>query len=190
MTWEEEQLLRRYLARHGEIEGVVDADGFGAWYRLRYCDRDGNVNPCNKDGQLLFTDPEGDGEYKHTLYLARVWERRYHEGYQAALDDSRRAAVGYEVGAEGAEGALAGRREMTVHLSGPGHKIIADDEGSPHVFVHCDVYVSLADAIDGRKYIQAVSQDRELQVIGGPVCQTCAVIELTAFVLERTDVVG
>ena len=76
---------------------------------------------------------------------------------------------------------------MPVHLSGPAHKIIVDDEGGPHVFVHCDVYVTLADVIDGRRYLQAVSQSRELEVIGRPVCQTCAIIELTAFVLECTD---
>ena len=76
---------------------------------------------------------------------------------------------------------------MPVHLSGPGHRIIVDDEGAPHVFVHCDVYVALADAVDGRKYIEAVSQSRELEVIGRPVCQTCAIIELTAFVLDHSD---
>ena len=79
---------------------------------------------------------------------------------------------------------------MPVHLSGPGHKVIIDDEGTPNVFVHCDVYVALADAIDGRKYIAAVEQSRELEVIGRPVCQTCAVIELTAFVLHSSDLHG
>ena len=77
---------------------------------------------------------------------------------------------------------------MPVHLSGPGHKIIVDDEGAPHVFAHCDVYVALADAIDGRKYIAAIEQSRNLEVIGRAVCQTCAVIELTAYVLETSQV--
>ena len=79
---------------------------------------------------------------------------------------------------------------MPVHLSGPGSKIIVDDEGTPHVFVHCDVYVSLQDAVDGRKYIAVVSQSRELEVTGLPVCQTCAVIELTAFVLDSAELIG
>ena len=79
---------------------------------------------------------------------------------------------------------------MPVHLSGPGHKIIYDDGGDPFVFVYCDVYVALADALDGRKYIAAVSQSREIQVIGRPVCQTRAVIEVTAYVLEMSQAAG
>ena len=79
---------------------------------------------------------------------------------------------------------------MPVHLCGPGHKIIVDDEDKPYVFVHCDVYVALSDAIDGRKYISAIAQSRELELIGRPVCQTCAVIALTAYVLETCDISG
>ena len=78
---------------------------------------------------------------------------------------------------------------MPVHLSGPGHKII-DDDGDPFVFVYCDVYVALADALVGRKYIAAVSLSREIQLIGRPVCRTRAVIELTAYVLEMSQAAG
>ncbi len=70
MTYEEETLLREYLADTEELAGPDDP-GFEVWYAGRH------------DG------PEGEAHYKHTLDLAQVWRDRYAAGYAAGLPASR-----------------------------------------------------------------------------------------------------
>ena len=64
MTSEEEMVLKEYLSHYGEIE---DDEDFEAWYMQRH------------------ENAESEAHYKSTLHLARVWKRRYKEGFLAGV---------------------------------------------------------------------------------------------------------